>query len=169
MKFKIFKKKSLHIILVLLRVCFLIPYTSIITSHRTSYKHCSQKMSTYTKPQRSISVDELVLEFKHSGEFDKLKNNILSSSSNDVINTNVEESLVSCIRDYVKKTVNTEVLKNNTLISNRNRNQPSVIANIENEIARTYGENIQKLLKKSIVDNEELKAKIKDSIIQSNK
>lgn len=126
-------------------------------------------MSTYTKPQRSISVDELVLEFKHSGEFDKLKNNILSSSSNDVINTNVEESLVSCIRDYVKKTVNTEVLKNNTLISNRNRNQPSVIANIENEIARTYGENIQKLLKKSIVDNEELKAKIKDSIIQSNK
>lgn len=126
-------------------------------------------MSTYTKPQRSISVDELVLEFKHSGEFDKLKNNILSSSSNDVINTKVEESLVSCIRDYVKKTVNTEVLKNNTLISNRNRNQPSVIANIENEIARTYGENIQKLLKKSIVDNEELKAKIKDSIIQSNK
>lgn len=126
-------------------------------------------MSTYTKPQRSISVDELVLEFKHSGEFDKLKNNILSSSSNDVINTNMEESLVSCIRDYVKKTVNTEVLKNNTLISNRNRNQPSVIANIENEIARTYGENIQKLLKKSIVDNEELKAKIKDSIIQSNK
>lgn len=126
-------------------------------------------MSTYTKPQRSISVDELVLEFKHSGEFDKLKNNILSSSSNDVINTNVEDSLVSCIRDYVKKTVNTEVLKNNTLISNRNRNQPSVIANIENEIARTYGENIQKLLKKSIVDNEELKAKIKDSIIQSNK
>lgn len=126
-------------------------------------------MSTYTKPQRSISVDELVLEFKHSGEFDKLKNNILSSSSNDVINTNVEDSLVSCIRDYVKKTVNTEVLKNNTLISNRNRNQPSVIANIENEIARTYGENIQKLLKKSIVDNEELKAKIKESIIQSNK
>lgn len=126
-------------------------------------------MSTYTKPQRSISVDELVLEFKHSGEFDKLKHNILSSSSNDVINTKVEESLVSCIRDYVKKTVNTEVLKNNTLISNRNRNQPSVIANIENEIARTYGENIQKLLKKSIVDNEELKAKIKDSIIQSNK
>lgn len=126
-------------------------------------------MSTYTKPQRSISVDELVLEFKHSGEFDKLKNNILSSSSNDVINTNMEESLVSCIRDYVKKTVNTEVLKNNTLISNRNRNQPSVIANIENEIARTYGENIQKLLKKSIVDNEELKAKIKESIIQSNK
>jgi hypothetical protein len=126
-------------------------------------------MSTYTKPQRSISVDELVLEFKHSGEFDKLKHNILSSSSNDVINTNMEESLVSCIRDYVKKTVNTEVLKNNTLISNRNRNQPSVIANIENEIARTYGENIQKLLKKSIVDNEELKAKIKDSIIQSNK
>lgn len=126
-------------------------------------------MSTYTKPQRSISVDELVLEFKHSGEFDKLKHNILSSSSNDVINTNVEDSLVSCIRDYVKKTVNTEVLKNNTLISNRNRNQPSVIANIENEIARTYGENIQKLLKKSIVDNEELKAKIKESIIQSNK
>lgn len=125
-------------------------------------------MSTYTKPQKSISVDDLVHEFKQSGEFDELKNKILSSSSNDV-NSDVEEPLVSYIRDYVKEAVSREVLKDNTLISNRNRNQPSVIANIEKEIARTYGENIQNLLKKAIVDNVVLKAKIKENIIQSNK
>lgn len=126
-------------------------------------------MSSYKKPQKSISVDELVFEFKHSGEFDKLKNTILSSLSNNINNGNVQESLVSCTKDYVKKTVNTEVQKNNTLISNKNRNQPSVIANLENEIARTYGEKIQNLLKKSIVDNEELKAKIRENIVQLNK
>jgi len=69
----------------------------------------------------------------------------------------------------VKQTVINEVMKNNTLISNRNRNQPSVITNIESEIAKTYGEHIQQLLKENIADNEEIKNKIKENLAQLDK
>jgi citrate lyase gamma subunit len=128
-------------------------------------------MSSYIKPSRTlqgnISVEQIVSDFKKSGEFDKLKTAILENKLPHT--TNANDTLVTYVKECVKQTVINEVMKNNTLISNRNRNQPSVITNIESEIAKTYGEHIQQLLKENIVDNEEIKNKIKENLAQLDK
>lgn len=128
-------------------------------------------MSSYIKPSRTlqgnISVEQIVSDFKKSGEFDKLKTAILETKLPHT--TNANDTLVTYVKECVKQTVINEVMKNNTLISNRNRNQPSVITNIESEIAKTYGEHIQQLLKENIADNEEIKNKIKVNLAQLDK
>lgn len=128
-------------------------------------------MSSYIKPSRTVqrnrTVEDIVSHFKQSGEFDKLKLSIMESTlkgSEHIDKAN--DTLITYVKETVKKTVIEEVMKNNTLISNRNRNQPSVITNIESEIAKTHGEIIQQLLKENIADNEELKAQIREKLNQ---
>lgn len=128
-------------------------------------------MSSYIKPSRTVqrnrTVEDIVSNFKQSGEFDKLKLSIMESTlKGSEPRDKANDTLITYVKETVKKTVVEEVMKNNTLISNRNRNQPSVITNIESEIAKTHGEIIQQLLKENIADNEELKAQIREKLNQ---
>ena len=128
-------------------------------------------MSSYIKPSRTVqrhrTVEDIVSNFKQSGEFDKFKLSIMESTLKGLDTTDkANNTLLTYVKESVKKTVVEEVMKDNTLISNRNRNQPSVISNIESELAKTYGEIIQQLLKENIADNEQLKSQIREKLIQ---
>ena len=128
-------------------------------------------MSSYIKTSRTVqrhrTVEDIVSNFKQSGEFDKFKLSIMESTLKGLDTTDkANNTLLTYVKESVKKTVVEEVMKDNTLISNRNRNQPSVITNIESELAKTYGEIIQQLLKENIADNEQLKSQIREKLIQ---